>query len=384
VIWIWLLMRHAHSFATGPMDRYFTYFCEHCRAQTAAFVRTFGHGTGRDIWTAERNAHASADGYAYRLVAAAGCPCCSQLQPNALAMYEHAAKRARWRRVVGLPLALGLAAVMLILIGIPAVHDRHDSLLLFAVAASVATAVFGLVLGIVWARVPVPLDNPVGVWFSRDPSQGPQSWFPARPGPSPMVVQPNGFVRVLALAAMGASAISALVALVLWEDTFRKLYVINTTGKGDQIVRIDGREVGRVSSNSSGDAPNARFEVRTSSPHELVIVDPGGAESRYHLDPDGASHGWVIAPHARSRDLCITAVTWYYGSQPKDNADDKVLNDKRPGEIVELQKSYDYVFTPPPASIQTQSSSETRSTLRAFDCDELDRDKMVPWSSVSR
>src|SRR5437879_353068 len=115
------------------MDRYFTYICEHCRAQTAAFVRTIGHGSGRDMYTAERNAHAAADGNAYRATSAAGCPSCGQLQPQALAMYEQAAKRAARRRAIGIPLALVFALIIAVLIGIPAVRDRHDSLLLFAV-----------------------------------------------------------------------------------------------------------------------------------------------------------------------------------------------------------------------------------------------------------
>jgi hypothetical protein len=366
------------------MDRYFTHLCEHCRAQTAAMVRTFGHASGRDVWTAQQAAYAAADGYAYRLVAAAGCPCCGQLQPNALAMYENAAKRAARRRAIGLPLAIGLALVVAILIGIPAVRDRHESLLLFAVASSVATAAFGLVLGIAWSRVPTPLDNPFGVWFSHDPQQGPGAWFPARPGPSPMIVQPNGLMRGLSLAVMAPAAIAAIVAFCFWADTFRKVHVVNTSRRGDVIVSVDGHEVGRVSPHATGDAPFEAFELRTKTKHHVVVKDPEAGERAFDLDPDAVSHGWILAPRARARGLCVTSITWYYGTDPKNSTDDKVMNDPLPGEIVELQRSFDYLFVPPPTTISTKSSSETRSTLRGFDCDDLDRDKMTPWSTVAR
>jgi hypothetical protein len=384
VFWIWLVLRHAHSFSTGPVERYFSFLCAHCRTTTAAFVRAFGMGSGRNPWMAQQNAYASLERTVYRAVTAAGCPCCGRLQPQAIAAFERAAERATWRRSFGLPLAGAFALLAAALVGVFAFRDRHASLLLFGVAASAGVVVFGLVLGIAWARVPMPFDGPYGVWFSQDPSRGPQSWFPAKPGPPPAVVQPNGLVRGVALGATVMSAIAAVAGLVLWSDTFRKAYVVNTS-RAAVDVTIDGAHAGQIGPQAAGDAPYQTFEVRTGAVHKVEIKEADGSVYAYAVDPGTADTGWVLAPRARARGLCLTRVTWYYGTKPKDDPADGLLNAKLPGDFVPLARSYDHLFAAAPSHVETQSgSSTTRTTLRAFDCDDLARDKTTPWSGVPR
>ncbi|HEY8076460.1 MAG TPA: hypothetical protein VIF62_20185 [Labilithrix sp.] len=383
MLWIWLLTRNRHSFSTGPIEQYFRFVCAQCNASLAAFVRSMGYGAGRDIWTAQRNAQAQAEANAFRAVQAAGCPCCGQLQPRAIDAFERAARRAAWRRTFGLPIAAVFAVLALAFVGIFAVPDRHASLLLFGVAGSAATAAFGIVLGIAWSRVALPFDQPAGVWFSNDPARGPQSWFAARSGPAPEVIQPNGAMRGLGLAFGFASIVAAIVGLVLWSNTFRKVYVVNAMPR-DVEVWIDGTRAGSVGSSGFADAPNATFEVRTGSAHTIAIRD-GAETSTYKLDPDVAKKGWVLAPHAHARGLCLTSLTWYYGTEPKEDPNDGLLNKKPPGDFVVIDRSFDVLFTAPPATVDTQNgSSTTRSTLRALDCHELANENVKAWSTVAR
>lgn len=382
MIWIWLAYRNAVNWNTGPLDRYFTFVCQHCSAQIAAMVRTIGYGSGRDLWTAQNAAQHHADAQAWRASAAAACPCCGQLSPSTVGMFEHASKVAARREKIAMPIALALALVALVLVGIPAIADLKHSISLSFVAVSTAGAVGALFYAIFSAPVPMPPDNPSGVWFSHDPSQGPGGWFQARGGAAPVVKQPSSLLRGLAFGAMGISAVTAIVGLVMYGESFRKVYVVNTAAvRGAVTVKIDGVEVGRVAKNGGGeDVPFSMWEVRDSSSHKVVVIGQDGTETAYDLDPQSARKGWILAPFARHRGLCLTSLTWYYGTEPKENADDKVLNTAADNpDRVNLDRSFDFVMTKPPATIQTKQSSETRSTLRALECSSLAKDNIVPF-----
>jgi hypothetical protein len=383
MIWIWLLTRHSHKWATGPLDRYFAFLCAQCGVTTPAMVRTFGFGSGRNPMAAERSAQISADAYAYRAVTAAACPGCCALQPSMLDGFDRAAKKAARRRMLRLPIAAAAAMLAALVLAIPAARDFRHSATLGVVAVSVAAALGALFFAIFSGAVLTPSTNPSGVWFSRDPMQGPSSWFPAQPGRTPVVAQPEPLARGLSLVALAVTSVTAIVALVLWTDTFRKVYVVSAEGaRGDLVVRIDGVEAGRISQTDTGsnDAPYGSYEVRTSSPHEVVVVDAEGAESKYRLDPATAKDGWVIAPHSIERGLCVASIKWYYGTTPPKDGDDALLNAK--GDLAPLPHSFDYAFSQPPSTIQTQNgSSATKTSLRALDCAALEHENMVPFKN---
>jgi hypothetical protein len=381
LIWIWLLLRHSHNWLTGPLERYFTFLCGHCGASTAAFVRTQGSGSGRNHWEAQRAAQAAADGWAHRVVNAAGCPSCGRLSPPTLEQWHQCAKRAARRRAIAVPIAVAVSLLVAIPIAIPAVADLAHSIALSIVAVATATVAGGFFCAVLSSRVMTPFEHPVEVWFSRDPSLGPGSWFRAQPGVAPRIVQPNGALRAASWIATGVGAVTAITALVLYSGTFRKVYVVNTAARlGPVVVSIDGAEVGRVTSLSapSSDAPFEKFEVRTSSKHDVVLVEPDGRKHSYVLDPATTRHGWVAAPRAFERGLCLTTLTWYYGTTPPKDADDKILNDEEPGELVILPRSFDVLFKEPPAMADQGS---TRTTLRALTCGGLEKSQNVPYGS---
>ena len=381
MLWIWLLARHACKWSTGELDRYFAFVCARCGVSTAAMVRTFGHGSGTNHVAAVQSANAAADTFAYRAVAAASCPHCCQLQPAVVEGFERATKKAARRQSLRWPLAAVAAVVLAIVLAIPALHDLQHSVMLSVVATSAASAVGALVFAILSGPVTTPATNPSGVWFSRDP-QAAGSWFPAQPGQAPFVSQPARSLRVLSLVTTGVMAFSAVVALVLWTTTFRKVYVVSAESTGGEVsVRVDGGDAQRITHPTNDDAPNAMFEVRTSSTHR-VVVSAGDAERTYELDPASAPNGWVLTPRARERGLCLASIKWYYGTAPKDG-DDRILGDG--GELVVLPHSFDHVFTSPPATVQTKNgATETRTSLRALDCASLEEDRIVPFKNARR
>ena len=378
MIWIWLLTRQSHKWSTGAMDRYFAYVCAHCRATTSAMVRTFGFGNGANHMAAERAAHAAADAFAFRAVSAAACPCCGELQPQVIEGFARAAKKSAKHGKLRVPLAAMAALLTLVLLAIPAIRDLKHSPTLTAVALSTAVAVGGLFFAIFSGQVITPSTNPNGVWFSRDPGNGPTSWFPAQPGRAPFVAQPAPLLRVLSLLAMGVTGMSALVALILWGQTFRKVYVVSSEGPfGSLSVQVDGKDEGKTTESPSDDAPNLLFEVRTDSKHHVVVTDGRGRQTAYDLDPATATNGWVITPHAKEHGLCLASITWYYGTTPKEGADTLVGEGV---DVVPLPHSFDHMFTQPPATVQTKNgASETRTSLRAFDCASLDEEKQIPF-----
>lgn len=383
VIWIWLAYRNAVNWNTGPIDQYFTYVCHHCAAQVAAMVRTIGYGSGRDLYSAQNVAQANAQANAWRANAAAACPCCGQLQPATLGMFEVAAKTLARRKKLAIPVSLGLALVALLLIGIPGLADVKHSLSLPFVAVSVAGAIGALSFALFNARITPPPDNPSGLWFSHDPSQGPSSWFQARTGVAPHIEQPSTFVRSVAGATLAASAVAAIVGLVMYSESFRKVYVVNTAAvRGAVSVKIDGVPMGDVARTGGGDdVPFRMWEVRDSSSHHVVVTGHDGVETAYDLDPASSGKGWILAPLARHRGLCLTSLTWYYGTAPRESADDKVLNTKESPDRIDLQRSFDFMMTKPPSTIQTKNGSETRTTLRALECSSLAREDIVPFGN---
>ncbi len=152
---------------------------------------------------------------------------------------------------------------------------------------------------------------------------------------------------------MGLTAVTALIALIMWSETFRKVHVVSAEGTS-LTFQVDGGEVQTVAQSASEDAPAATFEVRTSATHQVTVKGKNGRESTFRLDPSVARHGWVLAPHARENDLCLTSVTWYYGTTPKD--DGKILNADGT-ELLVLPNDFDFMFQQPPSSVVKSAPS---------------------------
>jgi hypothetical protein len=370
---------------TGPLDRYFTFLCEHCKGSTPAMVRASGTGSASDRMTAQRTAYVAAGMNADRAVWAAACPRCGALHPAVVEQFRVAAQRAARQLARRTPIAAAAAAVVAVALAIPAIGDLKHSAALGVVALSGAAAAGALLFAIFSRRVATRSTDPSGVWFSWDPSGGTSSWFPAQNGPVAAVQQPSGASRVIGSGVLAVAGITALSAFVVWTQTFRKIYVVSAEGtRGDLVVRIDGVEAGRVTSSNevSADVPFTIFKVRTSSPHQVVVVDADGEEGTFTIDPASARYGWVAAPHGRERGLCLASITWYYGTEPIGDQDHVMNHDL---DIVRLPHSFDHFFTSPPKTIELKSkTSETRTSLRAFDCAALENDNFVPYREAMR
>jgi hypothetical protein len=379
---IWLLTRDRVKWATGPMDRFFAFLCAQCGATTPAMVRTQGFGAGRNLPVAQQRAQASADAFAYQAVAAAACPCCGALQPSFHEGVERVRKRVARRHMLRIPVAAVAALVIAILIGIPALRDLRHSIWLSVAAVSASAAVGALFFRFMSGHVAVPSTNPMGVWFSQDPTRGPQSWFPARGGNAAPIEQSARLTLVLSLVSMVVTGITATIAVIAWQDTFRDVYVVSAEGEGhDLSVAIDGAAPIHLSQSGNADAPSTKLEVRTDAKHHVVVSSARGGQLAYDLDPAVAKHGWAIAPHGRDRGLCLASITWSYGTKPKEG-DDALLNEN--GEdLVVLPRSFDKAFTEPPATVQVdQGSSATRTSLRALACSSLAHEAIVPFKNA--
>ena len=372
--------------STGPLDQYYSYRCEHCGVETAAMVRASGWARGPNQYAADRAALMAAGGHAWRANLAAACPRCEKLQPPAIALFERAAKSARRRRVVA-PVLGGVFAVATLGAGLPyAIEDLRHSLLLLGVAVTTASAVGALVYIIASLNEVLPTTDPNGVWFSLDPSQGPSSWFPARAGAVPPIPTQNKKARTLAAIVMTVSACVALAAAVLWTGTFRTIYVINTAGvRGPMKVILDGKDAGVVESANGGptsDVPFRAIEVRDDSPHQVVLEGPDDFRETYELDSKRARHGWVLAPRARDRGLCILSYTQHYGRGPLwRDSENGILNKQDDGDRMVLDRKFEVVFTSPPDRVETKDGHEKKTTLRAVQCAALERDTLSPFGN---
>jgi hypothetical protein len=383
MLWLWLLARERHRIETGPLERYFSFVCAHCAVTTAAMVRTFGFGNGANAAAAERLAHLTAAAQAYRAVSAATCPHCSQLQPAIHEQLAYATKRAARQLARRWPIAAAVSVVLAVVLGFFALSDARHSLTLPVAAVTAAVSAGALAFALASQRVATPLAQPTGVWFSRDPSQGPASWFAAQPGPMPTIEQASPASRTISTATTGVAFTVALLAVFLWTQTFRKIYIVSAEGpQGALSFRVDDGERWSVGQEPSDDAPNAMVEVRTSSKHHVVVLDSDGIETTYVLDPSISRHGWVIAPHSHSRGLCLASLRWYYGTKPK-SGDDELLG--QDSELVPLPRGFDHVFRQPPPTVQIEyGSSTTRTSLRALDCVALESGKIVPFKQAAR
>jgi hypothetical protein len=383
MIWFWLASRNSVKWATGPLDRFFAFLCANCGVTTPAMVRTNGFGAAGNLNLAMHRAHLSADAFAYQAVSAAACPSCGALQPTFHQRFEHVRKRIARRQTLRVPVAVIAALLTAIVLAMPAARDFHHSIALSVVAISASSAVGALFFRFFSGHLQTPSTNPMGVWFSQDPTRGPASWFPARPGYAPPIPQAPRSTLVLALVALVVTATSAAVALIVWQDTFRQIYVVSAEGPArDLTVRVDDGEPIHVTQLAGQDAPNAKIEVRTDSTHRVLVVGEDGHELSYDLDPATAKYGWAIAPHGREQGLCLASITWYYGTKPKEG-DDALLGDG--ADLVVLPRSFDNVFTQPPATVQVDNGrSATRTSLRALACTSLDHDAIVAFKDAPR
>lgn len=381
MIWFWLATRNNVKWATGPLDRFFAFLCASCGVTTPAMVRTNGFGAAGNLNLAMHRAQMSADAFAFSAVSAASCPHCGALQPTFYQRFEHVRKRIARRQALRVPVAAIVALVVAGLLAVPAALDLRHSMALAVVAVSASSAAGAMFFRFFSGHLQLPSTNPLGVWFSHDPTRGPSSWFPARAGHVPPIPQAARSTLVLTLLAVVVTGLSAAIALVVWVDTFRNVYVVSAEGEGRSLtVRVDGGPPVHVTQQATEDAPSTKLEVRTDTKHRVVVTSDDGHELTYDLDPATARYGWAIAPHGRARGLCLASITWYYGTKPKDG-DDTLLGEG--ADLVVLPRSFDNVLTPPPATVQVdKGSSATRTSLRALACASLEHDAIVPFKDA--
>ncbi len=384
MIWIWLLLRNNSRFATGPLTRYLEFICAHCGFHRHTAVITSGYGTGSNSQIAYRMAWANAEANVRRAMGAAVCPQCGRLPPHTLDGYERAARTAEWRAQLRVPVSAGVAVLVLLLVGVFALQDRAHSTALFSVSLFAALAAGAASVAVLSRRVQVPYDNPAGVWFSsaQDPDPNPNGWVAARSGDTPKVGQPNPWTLRFALAFACLGLVFAFLWLHTWSRTFRSIYVVSAEqDRGGLTVQIDGERQVAIprTTDARSDAPFGKYQVRTDRTHKVVITDSENRQLAYELDPKTTDDGWVIAPHAAERNLCLTRLTTVYGSSTRNLPEDVVLNLDTSRDWIQLTEDYDDWFAESPA---TEKSGTKRTALRALDCAALDRDQITPYKSA--
>jgi hypothetical protein len=381
---------------TGPVDTKMMYPCAHCGVQSTAIVRAEGtassvavYGAGGSAEAARRKAFESAHATALQSLRVTACPACRQLQPFVLSEFAEADRRLRWRRRVGRPLAAGVALALGLLVAIPGILDVRHSMGLLVVALGVTLAAGGIGLGSALRGWRSPLRPGGSVWFWWAPppgyrEAGTPSWVVAPPPASvPQVTQAPANGLVFGLLAGGAGMLTALVGLCVWAASFSTVYVVNAA-PAPLVVRVDGKEVGRVAPSAGGsskDVAYESFEVRAGEPHHLELVSaasatPGGPPQTpghsYDLAPNkGNAHGWLVAPASMAAGLCVVEKEAVYGAG--EPADAELLNART--DVVELARSYDDLFQASPSSISTDASSVRRWALRGLFCDSLEEGK---------
>jgi hypothetical protein len=382
---------------TGPVDTRMMYPCGHCGLQSTALVRTEGnatsvavYGAGGSADIARRKAFEAAHTTALQTLKTTACPSCRQLQPFVLAEFAEAQRRVTWRRKIGLPVAIGAAVTAGLLLGIPGILDVRHSAGLLVAALGLSLAVGGVGIGAALQRWRSPLRALGAVWFwwapppgYRDSATAAQWTAAPQPASVPQVTQPPAHALVAGLLAAGVGFLTMIMGLGAWAASFSSVYVVNPTPDVAMVVRVDGKEVGRVArfgqTASSKDVVYERFEVRAGERHHLEIVNPAGAHS-YDLAGAGGAHGWVVAPGSLAAGLCLLGTEAVYGlGEP---ADPELLNAK--GDIAELPRTYDELFEAPPSSMSTSESTVRRWTLRGMSCGSLEDGSPLAFQARAR
>jgi hypothetical protein len=369
----------------GPIDSQHRYLCAHCGADCGALVRTqalayslaiFGIGGSQRI--ANRRAQAMVERQTRDALESSGCPSCGRLQSSVLEKFAAVERATARRRRLGVPLALGLAAVFGMVGLVPAIHDlAHSSALLFLSLGAALTA-GSIALGVALRGAKAPVEKVGSVWFwwseSAQPGYRDSSaieWQPAPRPDLPPIAQPSRAGRVLGVVGAVCGGLLALGSLVVWSASFSRLYVVNGAEE-PLIVSVDGEDrgsVGVADARPGKDVTYGAFTMRTDRSHQLVLRSGAGIVGTYTLDPATAT-GWVVAPHAAADDLCIVAEEVVYGGAAGPAEDPRVLNASN--DLVVLRRGYDDVFQHAPETMAAQSGETPhRWTLRALRCSSL-------------
>jgi hypothetical protein len=352
--------------ATAGFSAQLEYVCALCHARATASVETQGVGTttavyglGADHDHAARVAEMHARTSAIRLLQHAPCPRCGAYQPAVTIPVAAQTERLAKKKRIALPIALALAALVLVAGAYPAVTDlRWSSALLVAVSA-LAVAAFGLAYGITaWppARPAWPFGATYFWWGRPDGSVG---WVPPPPVPPPAVALPSAVPG----AAVMVGILSALISVggfIGWSATFEDVFLVEDAPSD---VRLDGAVLSEGAFRTRGLDPGVRrFQVRSGARH---LVEVAGAS---HELEAGAGRGWVIAPDAQARDVCFAEIETIYGKSPAEPAFTLLepVND-----MLVLVRAYDDRFQPSPKAQKVKSGQTVRRlAIRTASCDE--------------
>lgn len=380
-----------HTATSGTLESRFDYVCAHCGAQAAALVHSVGASTSMSTYGesggAERAREAAAQWAwinAQHAIGSAACPRCRALPPAIVSQIETAraeVDRSRRRRLPAAAIAAGITPV---LGGIAAAKDFASSTALVYVSVAVAILVGASVFATrAWPHHVPKLHEGSRVWFWWGGPTGEPEWVPAPlPAAPPPPIEMSRVANLLGGAIALTALIGAIVALVVWGQTFMDVYVVNVAGKGELSIRADGKEAGTTKRGTGVDVAYAKLTVRRGHAHRIVVTDEAGVQQTFTLDEaKDDKRGWVIAPDAAREDLCIVdAETVYSSSSTAREPDAKLLNaEANGGPVLAVHHGFDYVFEPGPTSISSKESEVRKRTLRAYVCSELLEDRLVAY-----
>lgn len=360
VLWIYFLLSDRFKSVLGPYDWFTGWVCDHCGFRAHAYVTVYGQGKGNSQAVADRMAYDSVPKRATQCLAAAPCPECGMVSRAAMDAFAwssgRAARAERRRQTIPLGIAVGCAVLGIVPIIFELSHGPWFLLLVLAIILALS----GFAMVLLTEPIPMPIMQPHGVWF-----QLANGWVQPPVGEAPAIAPVPTTLRTGGFIAAGAGLIATVVMGALWRDTFRTVYVVNTLRDQAVVVIVDGepRDERVAVATSKQDIGFAEVEVRTSRPHRIVVREPDGREHGYDIDPSTSRYGWVFAPLAQERDVCLWLTQISYGSgTPRA---DLLLNGASPGDSVVLSNSIDGAFEEPPS---TGNKDTTDTYLRAYGC----------------
>ena len=381
---------------TGMREFDLPYHCENCQRPSTARVWAEGssksvavYGLGGSAENARNAAENGALANARMALASAPCPLCREYpryRQWAVANADHLERKRLARRW---PMTLGGAVVAAGFSGLLALSDPSWEWLVVAMGAALVGS--GFMLWLHTKNVTRPLlAPPPNVWFWPQEQFNDYRQNPVVGGTPPLSATQarsgNSTLAVLGFLGACAGAVTGLTGLGLWSGARKHIDVLNTMPSGDLIVKIDGKEVGRVGPEAKhgSDVPYEQYTVKL-GPHTIEAIDAAGRTvSRAELTATRSTRSYVFAPEAMKNGACIFSEQALYGTHhDKTEPEIKLLNAGK--DLFELPQSFYHQWEKPPSSVSTKSSSETRETLRAYACpDGRDRDVLPPFAEAKK
>jgi hypothetical protein len=377
---------------TPPIEHRTSYRCEHCGESLHVLVRVQGRGTTTSVYdssgghpahqqTAVKMAYENARANGTQAMATAPCPHCNRISTSGEAILADGRKRDDWQRRLQRMVPAALAVLAALAVASPVIKELpYSNTLLFGALA----LVFGLpVATLGFLLLPrQTIAQPTALayfWLAekagseryRENGQVRFDWKQAIFALGPRTGSVIGSLAGVLIGSV--SLLAAILCFVMYQDQFADLwFVTRSLPVGTKVlVSQEGQPAQNVEVTAVvGDAFRERLRMRKAGSH---VVHVSTLDAKLPLNAgytlsEPALHGWIIAPHAKESDLCISEQLSHYG--PSAARDTEKLVPETAPDLFTIPEKFDIFFEEPPEKVDLASgeSSATRLTLRARSC----------------